>query len=74
MFFNCFSLLSLKINFTTPKITNFESMFYNCSSLISLDLKNFIISTVNINNIFDGVDDNLIFYIMKIIIQILFLI
>ena len=40
-------------------------MFYNCSSLISLDLNNFITSSANINGIFVGVNDNLIFWINK---------
>ena len=64
MFLNCISLKSLKINFTTPKVTNFESMFYNCSSLIYLDLNNFnTLSAYVIDDIFNGVDDNLIFCI-----------
>ena len=60
MFFNCSSLISLKINFTTPKVTNLYHMFYNCSSLISLDLNNFNTLSLNVEEIFSNINDNLI--------------
>jgi surface protein len=63
MFFNCNSLISLKFNFTTPKVANLDYMFYNCSSLISLDLNNFITSSISMKDIFYNISDNLIFCI-----------
>ena len=63
MFFNCSSLKSLEIIFNSPKLEFLDLMFYNCSSLISLDLTNFNSSSAYINNIFDNINDNLIFCI-----------
>ena len=58
MFYSCSKLTSVDLSkFDTTKVTTMESMFKDCFSLKYLNLYSFNIkiSTVNINNIFDGI-------------------
>ena len=64
MFSMCQSLITLKIdNFDTSSVTDINSMFYNCSSLISLNLTGFDLKPQNVNNIFEGCNENMIYCI-----------
>ena len=65
MFMNCKSLLSLEIgSFNTSLVSDMSEMFENCTSLISLNLpNNFFNGNVNVEKIFLGINNNLIYCI-----------
>ena len=65
MFFHCEGLLSLDISsFRLDITTGMSNMFSYCNSLLSLDLRNFTlstISTINMENMFEGLNNDIIF-------------
>ena len=66
IFKNCRSITSLNLsNFESLNVINFKGMFMNCQNLSYINLQRFQIKddSVNINDIFSGINTNFVIYI-----------